>query len=78
MFFFPIQIFSTKGDIGLEEFQKKQIGTGTIPKLHPIRWSCMQDFLLKGLPEKEVSFCTSVADFGCLNIHGCFFLDIWK
>ena len=25
------------------------------------RWACMQGFLLKGLPEKEVSFCISAS-----------------
>ena len=32
----------------------------------------MQDFLLKGLPEKEVSFCGSVANVGCSFFHGRF------
>ena len=49
---------STKGTFGRNSRKLVE----TIPScIQKFRWNCMHDFLLKGLPEKEVSFCGSVA-----------------
>ena len=72
---FPIATdLPTKATFGKNAKESVETSPSRIQKF---RWSCMQDFLLKGLPEKEVSFCGSVANVGCF-FPWKVFLVIWK
>ena len=77
VFFFPIPIFSTTGDIGLEELKKNKSEREPFQSYIQSGGVACKTSFLKAFLKRKFLFVPQL-HFFCKCFHECFFLTFWK